>query len=534
MQVMRLGSGLGRRKINALRSVVAYAEHPQRAEIDRRVKIIMFFDRYGTKVTKEAFGISRSTVYNWKKKLKENNGKLISLSPISRAPDKVRQKERSREVEEFIKGYRNEHPKVGQEAIKPPLDAYCRKNNIKTISVATIGRILKELKEKGELEDSQPVAWFNIRNDGIRLGKKKYRKKLRRKGYKPEEAGDLLQVDSITLFLDNIKRYIITAIDVKSKFAFAYAYEGLSSAAALDFMQKLITVAPFKIKRIQTDNGLEFEHLFRDFVQKSNIVHFHNYPRHPQANACVERFNRTIQEQFVWANIYDLENLNVFNANLIRYLLWYNTERRHQTIRAAPLDYFLDNFVINKQKSNMLRDYTAYCPFHKKYVTYQRNNANRADTKNRLVAMIIDKLSNSGRYKDIHPGFEEAFDFLKKNNLAVIPDGRHNISDDRVYVTIATQKGKGVKESHLEKHSEYIDIHFVLEGTDVIGWRAFDECSNISERPEPGKDAESFLDEPDFYFKVHPGEFAIFFPEDCHAPLAHENTIRKGVIKVAV
>jgi len=361
MQQIYLGSQLGIRKLKALRSVQALAEHPQRAEIERRSKIIGFFEKNGYKITKEAFGISRSTVYNWKKKLKENRGILISLSPISRAPNKVRQKSRSREVEEYIKGYRNLHPKVGQEAIKPILDKYCRRNNLRTISVATIGRILKELKEKGEIEDSLPEVWFNIRSDKIRFGKKKYRKKLRRKGYKPEEGGDLVQVDSITLFVDSIKRYIITAIDVKSKFAFAYAYESLSSASALDFMQKLITVAPFKIKRIQTDNGLEFEHLFRDFIQKSNIVHFHNYPRHPQANACVERFNRTIQEQFVQPNLYDLENLNVFNANLIRYLLWYNTERRHQTIRAAPLDYFLDNFVANKKKSNMLRDYTYIC-----------------------------------------------------------------------------------------------------------------------------------------------------------------------------
>lgn len=366
MQQLYLDSALGLRGLKALKTVQALAEHPQRAEIERRTKIIGFFDKYGAEVTKEAYGLSRSTVYNWKKKLKENRGRLISLSPISRAPYKVRQKNRNPQVVEFISSYRNQHPKVGQEAIKPALDTYCRKYQQKTVSVATIARILKELKGKGEIEDSSAKAWFDIRDDKIKFRTKKRRKKLRRKGYMPREAGDLLQVDSITLFTEGIKRYIVTAIDVKSKFAFAYAYEGLSSASALDFMQKLITVAPFKIKRIQTDNGLEFEHLFRDFVQKSNIVHFHNYPRHPQANACVERFNRTIQEQFVWANIYDLENLNVFNANLIRYLLWYNTERRHQTIRAAPLDYFLDNFVRDKKKSNMLRDYTSTLSNHLK------------------------------------------------------------------------------------------------------------------------------------------------------------------------
>lgn len=358
MKQLYLDSQLGRRKLEALQSVRALAEHPQRQEIERRTKIIGFFDKYGVKVTKEAYGISRSTVYSWKKKLKENQGRLTALSPISRAPDKLRQKKRNVEVVGFVKDYRNKHPKVGQEAIKPVLDKYCSKNNLKTVSAATISRILKELKGKGDIEDSIARTWFDIRDDKVKFRVKKRRKKIRRKGYKPQEAGDLLQVDSITLFVDGIKRYIVTAVDVKSKFAFAYAYEGLSSASALDFMQKLITVVPFKIKRIQTDNGLEFEHLFRDYVAKSNIVHFHNYPRHPQANACVERFNRTIQEQFVWANLYDIENLNVFNSSLIHYLLWYNTERRHQTIKAVPLDYFLDNFIVNKKKSNMLRDCT--------------------------------------------------------------------------------------------------------------------------------------------------------------------------------
>ena len=148
--------------------------------------------------------------------------------------------------------------------------------------------------------------------------------------------------------------------------------------------------------------------------------------------------------------------------------------------------------------------------------------------------MIVDKVINSSRYVKIHPGFREAFEFLKKENLSFIPDGRHQIAGNIVYVTIARQKGKGRKESKLEKHSEYIDIHFVLEGTDEIGWRSFDECRKIIEMPEPGKDMESFAEEPDFYFKLRPGEFAIFFPEDCHAPLSHENSLRKGVIKVAV
>ena len=359
MQQIYLDSQLGRRKLSALAGSIELAKHPKMEEIERRSRIIGFFEKHGAKLTKEAFGVSRSTVYEWKKRLKESKGKLIALSPISKAPINRRSKVRCLEVEEFIKGYRNEHPKTGQESIKPALDKYCKLHGKKKISAPTIARIIKELKSRSEIADSLPETRFHGGTGSISFKKRKYRVKLRIKGYKPAVGGDLLQIDSITLFVDGLKRYIITAIDVKTKFAFAYSYESLSSASAYDFMQKLITIAPFNIKRVQTDNGLEFEHLFRDFLQRSKIVHFHNYPRNPQANAYVERFNRTIQEQFVWANECDIEDLNIFNISLMRYLLWYNTERRHQTIKAVPLDYFIDSCFLNKQKSSMLRDCTV-------------------------------------------------------------------------------------------------------------------------------------------------------------------------------
>ena len=63
--------------------------------------------------------------------------------------------------------------------------------------------------------------------------------------------------NSIVRFRDGISRYIITAIDLVSGFAFAHGYSSLSSKSALDFFEKLEKVAPFKVSAIQTDNGSE-------------------------------------------------------------------------------------------------------------------------------------------------------------------------------------------------------------------------------------------------------------------------------------
>lgn len=92
-------------------------------------------------------------------------------------------------------------------------------------------------------------------------------------------------------------------------------------------MKKFLKVASFKIKRIQMDNRSEFAGSFEKFVQSKGIIHFYNYPKDPQSNAYIERFNRTIQEQFVeW---------------YLNYLLFYNTKKPHFSLKkTSPLDYF--------------------------------------------------------------------------------------------------------------------------------------------------------------------------------------------------
>ncbi len=132
--------------------------------------------------------------------------------------------------------------------------------------------------------------------------------------------------------MDALKRYLITAIDLPTRFAFAYTYKSNSSASASDFLGKLKSVTPFEITRVQTDNGHEFLKHFIRACSEQNLVHFFNYPRHPQSNGHLERFNRTIQEQFAYWNTDSLDDTDVFNRLLMKYLLWYNTEKPHRSI----------------------------------------------------------------------------------------------------------------------------------------------------------------------------------------------------------
>jgi len=171
-------------------------------------------------------------------------------------------------------------------------------------------------------------------------------------GYQVKQPGDLFQLDTIVRFEHGIKRYILTAIDVVSRFAFAYAYKSHSSKSAGDFAQKLIKITPYPIKAIQTDNGSEFLKVFDQTIAKNGIVHFFTYPRCPKQNGTIERFNRTLQEEHVekYRELLEYPDTKTFNDYLIDYLLFYNTQRPHYSLNfKLPME----TVVQYLKKSNM-------------------------------------------------------------------------------------------------------------------------------------------------------------------------------------
>lgn len=332
---------------------------PKSNEIETRLKIIRFFDDYGAEATKQAFGKSRSTIYLWKQKLRASG--TPGLASGSQSPIRRRRRIVAPFVESFIIGYRTSHPGVDKTTIYPALRAACEKAGIKPPSESTIGRIIRDLKDRGRLPRKTKVA-YNAATGRLRIWEPgPGARKTRRHGFYPKKPGDLVEIDTVDIFVDGVKRYLLTAIDIPTRFAFAYIYKSSSSSVARDFLDKLKLVTPFPITRVQTDNGHEFLKYFALACQQEHLVHFFNYPRHPQSNAHLERFNRTIQEQFAYPNIHLLDEPALFNRQLMRYLLWYNTEKPHRAIgNSPPLRYYLDKFL-TPNDSNMSWPLTCSC-----------------------------------------------------------------------------------------------------------------------------------------------------------------------------
>ncbi|CAN5852583.1 YhcH/YjgK/YiaL family protein [soil metagenome] len=148
--------------------------------------------------------------------------------------------------------------------------------------------------------------------------------------------------------------------------------------------------------------------------------------------------------------------------------------------------------------------------------------------------MIIDTLEHAHRYLQIHPMFALAFAFLASTDLKSLPPGRRELNGQRLIASIDHVTGLGRGRTRLEAHRRYIDIQVAFDGCDEIGWRPLGECRAVDEAHDETRDVGFWKDRPDSWIVLSPGRFAIFFPEDAHAPLAGSGAVKKAVMKIAV
>ena len=156
----------------------------------------------------------------------------------------------------------------------------------------------------------------------------------------PLKAGDLVQIDTIHLMIDEKKRiYIFVLIDVYSRWVYAKCYQRMGSKICLDFVREAQKCASFNFNMLQSDHGPEFGKWFVTQIKKN-----HRYTRigKPNDNSHIERFNRTLQEECI-----DKVKTNVrsINCALEKYLRYYNYERLHMGINFKTPSQLLTNSV---------------------------------------------------------------------------------------------------------------------------------------------------------------------------------------------
>ena len=148
--------------------------------------------------------------------------------------------------------------------------------------------------------------------------------------------------------------------------------------------------------------------------------------------------------------------------------------------------------------------------------------------------MIVDSLTNSASIEQMHPLFKKAFDFLRTTDFSNTNPGKIQLDGEQLFVSIVETEGKTKEQAKLETHNKYIDIQMPIEGIETMGWLAGKNCVNEVEPYNAEKDITFFTDKPSTYIQVQPYEFAIFYPEDGHAPAIAEGKLKKIIVKVLV
>jgi putative transposase len=308
----------------------ARAEVALPREAKQRLKVIRWHEDHGRSVTKTAdhFGYSRPTIYAWLKR--EQHAGPRGLADRSHRPHNLRKATWPQVLERKVLALRERYPRWGKDKLVVLLA-----RDGSQCSTSMVGRILKHLKDSGQLVEPQLAS----RRRPSKYPPRPYA--IRKPpGYRAEAPGDLVEVDTVDLRpLPGVILKHFTARDVVSKWDVLGLYSRATANTAAQFLEAILERTPNPVRALQVDGGSEFRADFEALCQKRGLPLFVLPPRSPKLNGCVERGNRTHREEF-----YDVYDLDWTVAAMRPDLLWwegvYNTVRPHEALAyLTPLEY---------------------------------------------------------------------------------------------------------------------------------------------------------------------------------------------------
>jgi len=292
--------------------------------------MVFYYTVAGENVTLTAqhFTISRKTFYKWLNRFKNSKYNVQSLANQSKAPRHKRKWQVTLIQEERIRRLRKRYPYYG----KKKLMVLYEKEYSEGISTWKIERVVRRYKLYHDQKKAEKTARKRAR---ARQKPKKRITQLVKEG----RPCFLFQFDTIVIYWNNLKRYIITAVDHDTKLGYARMYKNKSSRAATDFLYRLRYLAGQPIENLQTDNGSEFALEFERATTKLNIQRYFSRVKTPKDNPEIERFNQTLEYEWLYNSNLSLDPEEL-NPRLTEWLIEYNFNRPHQSLAyLSPIEY---------------------------------------------------------------------------------------------------------------------------------------------------------------------------------------------------
>lgn len=150
--------------------------------------------------------------------------------------------------------------------------------------------------------------------------------------------------------------------------------------------------------------------------------------------------------------------------------------------------------------------------------------------------MIIDTLA-AAAHNPLYPSaIRQALQAIAESNPDALVPGRYEIQGNAMFYSVMVGQTRALEEQQPEYHRQYIDIHLVLAGEEIIG---------AGPRGLPLEHVSPFDEGKDLGFcrrigsetliHLQAGELAIVFPQELHRPmctLGAPAPLRKIVVKI--
>lgn len=148
--------------------------------------------------------------------------------------------------------------------------------------------------------------------------------------------------------------------------------------------------------------------------------------------------------------------------------------------------------------------------------------------------MIIDSIDKLEEYASLNPLFPKAIEYIRSLDFNNIQLGKVELDGRNLFASVSESNLKTPENAKLEVHNDYIDIQLPVSKAETFGWSPRADMKKEAGPFNAEKDIQFFEDKSSLQFTLQPGNFAVFFPQDSHAPCIGEGTVIKIVIKVKV
>jgi transposase len=281
----------------------------------------------------QGLDISIRTLFRWKASYKKNGfvglTKKKALGKLAVEPT---------DLEKFLMREMREKYRWGSEVIQ----AHLKRDHSVSLTRHKIERFLRRSGLRDEFPCTTKKRRLNI-------------KKVHTRVVKVHNPGDHTQMDTKHqphILQNGEKCYVFNFIDHASNWSFKRAYSKINPKSTIDFMNRLLEVCPFKIQRLQTDNGTEYtykfykrymdikkEHPLEIFCENNNIVQKLIPPGVKELQGLVERSHRQ-DDQELFSRIEPLE-IDSFNESLEEFYISRNKSRRFKKLDWSTADEWL-------------------------------------------------------------------------------------------------------------------------------------------------------------------------------------------------